>query len=168
MNLSEQILGVGMRRRIQARRPAELFLEVQLTLREGPATAVQYRPLGSSPQVMAYAEVAGLPTVVGLWAIVGPLLVYAVLGSSGQLSVGPESTTALMTASVVARLWPFWPLISTGCGSTTRFASRSPTSCRRIGYINPVRPAADGHRRRAGRPTFKATSRHACPPRFDV
>ena len=34
------------------------------------------------PQVMAYAEVAGLPAVVGLWAIVGPLLVYAVVGSS--------------------------------------------------------------------------------------
>ena len=56
------------------------------------------------PQVMAYAEVAGLPPVVGLWAIIGPLVVYAVLGSSRQLSVGPESTTALMTASVVAPL----------------------------------------------------------------
>ena len=53
------------------------------------------------PQVMAYAEVAGLPAVVGLWAIVGPLLVYAVLGSSRQLSIGPESTTALMTATAV-------------------------------------------------------------------
>lgn len=53
------------------------------------------------PQVMAYAEVAGLPPVVGLWAIVGPLLVYAVLGSSRQLSIGPESTTALMTAVAV-------------------------------------------------------------------
>ena len=56
------------------------------------------------PQVMAYAEVAGLPPVVGLWAIVGPLLVYAVLGSSRQLSVGPESTTALMTAAAVGPL----------------------------------------------------------------
>jgi len=56
------------------------------------------------PQVMAYAEVAGLPPVVGLWTIIGPLLVYAVLGSSRQLSVGPESTTAIMTASVVAPL----------------------------------------------------------------
>jgi MFS superfamily sulfate permease-like transporter len=36
------------------------------------------------PQVMAYAEVAGLPAVVGLWAIIGPLAVYAVLGSSRQ------------------------------------------------------------------------------------
>jgi sulfate permease, SulP family len=56
------------------------------------------------PQVMAYAEIAGLPPVVGLWAIMGPLLVSAVVGSSRQLSIGPESTTALMTASVVAPL----------------------------------------------------------------
>ena len=56
------------------------------------------------PQVMAYAEVAGLPPVTGLWAAMGPLLVYAVLGSSRQLSVGPESTTALMTATALAAL----------------------------------------------------------------
>ena len=56
------------------------------------------------PQVMAYADVAGLPPVVGLWAIGAALLVYAVFGSSRQLSVGPESTTALMTAVVVAPL----------------------------------------------------------------
>jgi sulfate permease, SulP family len=56
------------------------------------------------PQVMAYAEVAGLPPVAGLWAIVGSLLVYAVFGSSRQLSVGPESTTALMTAVAIAPL----------------------------------------------------------------
>jgi sulfate permease, SulP family len=56
------------------------------------------------PQVMAYAEVAGLPPVVGLWAVMGPLFVYALIGSSRQLSVGPESTTALMTALVVAPL----------------------------------------------------------------
>lgn len=41
------------------------------------------------PQVMAYAEVAGLPPVTGLWAIIGPLAVYAFLGSSRLLSVGP-------------------------------------------------------------------------------
>ncbi len=56
------------------------------------------------PQVMAYAEVAGLPPVSGLWAILGPLAVYAVLGTSRQLSIGPESTTALMTAVVLAPL----------------------------------------------------------------
>ncbi|MFI9293769.1 SulP family inorganic anion transporter [Streptomyces gardneri] len=56
------------------------------------------------PQVMAYATVAGLPPVAGLWAILPALVVYALLGSSRLLSVGPESTTALMTATVVAPL----------------------------------------------------------------
>jgi sulfate permease, SulP family len=56
------------------------------------------------PQVMAYATVAGLPPVVGLWAALAPLAIYAVLGSSRQLSVGPESTTALMTATALAPL----------------------------------------------------------------
>ncbi len=56
------------------------------------------------PQVMAYAVVAGLPPVTGLWASVGPLAVYALLGSSRRLSIGPESTTALMTASAVGAM----------------------------------------------------------------
>jgi high affinity sulfate transporter 1 len=54
------------------------------------------------PQVMAYAEITGLPAYVGIATAIGPLLVYAVVGSSRQLSVGPESTTALMTAVAVA------------------------------------------------------------------
>ena len=56
------------------------------------------------PQVMAYAEVAGLPAIAGLWAAVAPLVAYAVFGSSRQLSVGPESSTALMTAAAVTVL----------------------------------------------------------------
>ncbi len=56
------------------------------------------------PQVMAYATVAGLPPVVGLWACLGPLVVYVLLGTSRQLSVGPESTTALLTAVTLAPL----------------------------------------------------------------
>ncbi|MFF5184202.1 SulP family inorganic anion transporter [Streptomyces sp. NPDC000345] len=56
------------------------------------------------PQVMAYAGVAGLPPVAGLWAILPALGLYALFGSSRLLSVGPESTTALMTATVVGPL----------------------------------------------------------------
>ena len=56
------------------------------------------------PQEMAYAEVAGLPPITGLWAAVAPLIAYAILGSSRQLSVGPESSTALMTAGAVTAL----------------------------------------------------------------
>lgn len=53
---------------------------------------------------MAYATVAGLPPVVGLWAAIGPLAVYVLFGTSRQLSVGPESTTALLTAVALAPL----------------------------------------------------------------
>lgn len=56
------------------------------------------------PQVMAYAGVAGLPPVTGLWAILPALALYALFGCSRLLSVGPESTTALMTATVVGPL----------------------------------------------------------------
>src|SRR5262245_21811866 len=56
------------------------------------------------PQVMAYAELAGVPPEAGLWAAVGALTLYAFLGSSRQLSVGPESTTALMTATALATI----------------------------------------------------------------
>lgn len=53
------------------------------------------------PQCMAYAGLAGVPPIVGLWAVLPPMLLYAVLGSSPQLSVGPESTTAVMTAAAI-------------------------------------------------------------------
>ena len=43
-----------------------------------------------------------MSAVQGLWAAVGPLLLYALFGSSRSLSVGPESTTALMTAVAIA------------------------------------------------------------------
>jgi SulP family sulfate permease len=56
------------------------------------------------PQVMAYAGVAGLPVAAGLWSAVVSLTVYAVLGSSRQLSVGPESSTALLSAVIVGPL----------------------------------------------------------------
>jgi len=78
------------------------------------------------PQVMAYAEVAGLPPVAGLWAIIGPLAVYAVLGSSRQLSIGPESTTALMTAVV---------LMPIAAGDPARYASLAATAALLVGVI---------------------------------
>lgn len=53
------------------------------------------------PQVMAYAELIGIPPEAGIWAAIGALGLYAVAGSSPVLSVGPEATTALMTASVI-------------------------------------------------------------------
>lgn len=56
------------------------------------------------PQSMAYAELARLPAVVGLYASILPLVLYALFGSSRQLMAGPESTTAVMMATTVAPL----------------------------------------------------------------
>lgn len=54
------------------------------------------------PSAMAYAELAGLTAVAGLYALLLPTVAYALLGSSRQLIVGPEgSISALVGASVL-------------------------------------------------------------------
>lgn len=54
------------------------------------------------PQGLAYAMVAGLPPVVGLYAAILPAILYALLGTSRDLSVGPTSIAAIMVAAAVA------------------------------------------------------------------
>jgi len=56
------------------------------------------------PQGMAYAALAGMPPVTGLYAATVPLVVYALLGTSGQLAVGPVAIVSLLTAATVAPL----------------------------------------------------------------
>ncbi len=53
------------------------------------------------PQGMAYAELAGLPAVTGLYATVVPLLAYAVFGPSRILVLGPDSALAPLVAAAV-------------------------------------------------------------------
>jgi SulP family sulfate permease len=54
------------------------------------------------PQAMAYALLAGLPPQVGLYASLLPLAVYALLGSSRFLSVGPSALLSLLLVTQVA------------------------------------------------------------------
>jgi len=56
------------------------------------------------PQGTAYALVAGLPPVVGIYASILPPMIYALFGSSMTQSVGPMAIISLMTASVIAPL----------------------------------------------------------------
>jgi len=56
------------------------------------------------PQAMAYALLAGLPPEVGLYASLLPLAVYALLGSSRFLSVGPSALLSLLIVTQVAAL----------------------------------------------------------------
>jgi sulfate permease, SulP family len=79
------------------------------------------------PQVMAYAAVAGLPPVTGLWAALPALVVYAMLGSSRSLSMGPEATTALMTAVAIGPL---------AAGSTARYAGLAATLALLVGLMS--------------------------------
>lgn len=53
------------------------------------------------PQGLAYALLAGLPPVVGLYASILPLAIYAIFGTSRTLAVGPVAVISLMTASAV-------------------------------------------------------------------
>lgn len=54
------------------------------------------------PQSLAYAMLAGLPPVVGLYASILPLVAYAIFGTSRTLAVGPVAVVSLMTAAAVA------------------------------------------------------------------
>jgi sulfate permease, SulP family len=81
------------------------------------------------PQVMAYATVAGLPPVVGLWAALPALVIYAMLGSSPSLSMGPEATTALMTAVAIAPL---------AAGDAARYADLATALALLVGLMSAV------------------------------
>jgi len=56
------------------------------------------------PQAMAYAMLAGLEPIVGLYASTVPLFVYGLLGTSRQLAVGPVAMVSLLVASGVGAI----------------------------------------------------------------
>ena len=78
------------------------------------------------PSALAYGELAGFEPVVGLYAALVAMIVYALFGSSRQLIIGPESTTAILVATVVA------PLAG---GDIARYASLAAALAILIGLI---------------------------------
>ncbi|SDY84409.1 MULTISPECIES: SulP family inorganic anion transporter [Rhodonellum] len=56
------------------------------------------------PQGMAYAMLAGLEPIHGLYAVTVPLILYAIFGTSRQLAVGPVAMVSLLTAAGIASL----------------------------------------------------------------
>ena len=56
------------------------------------------------PQGMAYAMIAGLPPIYGLYASTIPLIIYAILGTSRQLAVGPVAMVSLLTAAGIGAI----------------------------------------------------------------
>jgi MFS superfamily sulfate permease-like transporter len=80
------------------------------------------------PEVMGYTSIAGTPVVTGLYTIIFPTLVFALLGSSRLLVVGADSATAAILAAGLAGLgiaglkpnsaeWLAWTsLVALACG----------------------------------------------------
>jgi sulfate permease, SulP family len=58
------------------------------------------------PQAIAYGILAGLPPQAGLYACLAPMVIYAMLGSSRYLAVGPVAVAALMVAATVGQYAP--------------------------------------------------------------
>ncbi len=56
------------------------------------------------PVAIAYAELAGVSPVVGLYSCILPMIAYAIFGSSRQLIVGPDAATCAVIAAVVTPL----------------------------------------------------------------
>ena len=78
------------------------------------------------PQAMAYAAIAGLPLVAGLYTALVPLMVYAVMGTSRPLSVTTTSTIAILTAGALKELPP---------GASTDLFSAAATLALAVGGI---------------------------------
>lgn len=57
------------------------------------------------PQSLAYAMLAGLPPITGLYASIAPLFLYAIFGSSRTLAVGPVAVVSLMTAAALGPMF---------------------------------------------------------------
>ena len=66
------------------------------------------------PQCMAYAEIAGMPPETGFYAVLFALPVYALVGTSRHLGVGPEPGTAILAATGVGAI---------AAGDPTRYAA---------------------------------------------
>jgi sulfate permease, SulP family len=56
------------------------------------------------PEGMAYAGIVGVPPIMGLYTIVPALIAYAVLGTSRQLVIGPDTATGLISALTVGAI----------------------------------------------------------------
>jgi high affinity sulfate transporter 1 len=56
------------------------------------------------PEGMAYSAIVGVPPIMGLYSIIPPLIVYALLGTSRVLVVGPDTATGLISALTVGAI----------------------------------------------------------------
>ncbi|KAH1038711.1 hypothetical protein J1N35_040454 [Gossypium stocksii] len=56
------------------------------------------------PQAMSYAKLAGLQPIYGLYSGFVPIFIYAIFGSSRQISIGPAALTSLLVSNVLGKI----------------------------------------------------------------
>jgi SulP family sulfate permease len=78
------------------------------------------------PSAMAYGDLAGVTPVAGLYVALGAMLMYALFGTSRQVVMGPEATSAIMTAAAVAPL---------AAGDPVRYAALAAMTAILVGFI---------------------------------
>src|SRR4051794_18789763 len=90
------------------------------------------------PEALAYATIAGVSPVVGLYAAPGALILYAALGSSRYLVTGPMAATAALSAATVADLVPVgdnhFAAFTAGLALTTGLAALA-AGLLRLGFL---------------------------------
>ena len=88
------------------------------------------------PQSMAYAQLAGLPPYIGLYASFIPVMIAAFMGSSRQLATGPVAVVSLLTAASLAPLaggnmelylGQGWMTVNTNAGTVVEFGFKPET-----------------------------------------
>jgi SulP family sulfate permease len=78
------------------------------------------------PSALAYGELAGFEPVVGLYAALVAMVAYALFGSSRQVIIGPEATTAILVATIVGPM---------AAGDVARYAALAAALAISIGFI---------------------------------
>jgi len=71
------------------------------------------------PKALAYATIAGLPVQVGLYTVLVPMVIYAVLGTSRPLSVSTTTTLAILAGSALGQISPTGDAATLLAGSAT-------------------------------------------------
>ena len=109
------------------------------------------------PQAIAYAFLAGLPPQAGLYACLAPMVIYAILGSSKHLVVGPVAVAALMVAAAVGEHAPAYSdaylgittILCLQCGIILWLLRVSNMG----GVVNLLQPPGDHRLRQCSRPS---------------
>ena len=105
MTTRPSVSGVQSTRRFMPRLPVlEWGRSYRVSTLGADALAAVIVTIMLIPQSMAYAMLAGLPPEVGLYASIAPLVVYALLGTSRTLAVGPVAVASLMTAAAIGQV----------------------------------------------------------------